>query len=63
MAGSFVMGEVTSTSPLEVRVWGDEDPTPVTMRLGSYTPTNGHQVLMARVGGGLVILGQRVVVS
>lgn len=58
----FVLGEVTSTSPLQVRVWGDTAPTAVTVRLGSYTPSNGHQVLMVRVGGGLVILGQRVVV-
>lgn len=56
------MGEVTSTSPLEVVVWGDTAETEVTMRLGSYTPAVGHQVLMVRIGGGLVILGQRVVV-
>jgi hypothetical protein len=58
----FVMGEVTDESPLEVKVWGDATSTAITMRLGSYTPTLGDQVLMVRVGGGLVILGKRVVV-
>lgn len=62
MTGDYVMGEVTSTSPLQVRVWGDTAATAVTMRLGSYTPVLGHQVLMVRIAGGLLILGQRVVV-
>lgn len=62
MMAEVVMGEVTSTSPLQVRVWGDTAATDVSMRLGSYSPVVGHQVLMARIAGGLMILGQRVVV-
>lgn len=57
----LMIGEVTSTSPLLVELWGGQ-PKPVKLRLGSYTPQVGHQVVVARIGPSLVILGQRVVV-
>ena len=50
--------EVTSTSPLEVRLAGDNSDIGIDRVVASYTPTTNDRVVLAKVGSSWVILGE-----
>ncbi len=54
---ALAYGDVTATSPVEVRIAGDTTSTEITERLASYTPTTNDRVILARVGPVWIILG------
>ena len=54
------VGVVSSTSPLEVTLWGDTVSVPAGLRNSAYTPTDGDKVLMFHIPPQLVVWGKIV---
>ena len=53
-------GQVISITPTQVRFAGDTNDVPVSLRLGSYTPTAGDKVALLKIGAQWVVLGKIV---
>ena len=54
------VGAVSSTSPLEVILWGDTVAVPAGLRNSAYTPAAGDKVLMFHIPPQLVVWGKIV---
>lgn len=50
-------GEVTSTSPLQVRIAGDTASTTIPLKMDSYTAVTNDKVVLLRVGVQWICLG------
>lgn len=53
-------GDVSGTTPTLVRLRGDTADTQIDLWLTSYTPTTNDRVILLKVGGSWVILGDMV---
>lgn len=51
------VGKVSSTSPLEVVLWGDTVSVPAHLRSSAYTPVAGDKVLVFHIPPQLVVWG------
>jgi hypothetical protein len=54
---NIAVGQVTSTSPLEIRFYGDTGDTAVTA-LAHYTPATNDKVILVKVGPQWFIVGE-----